>query len=605
MQALSGRGSGALHLAATSANHGVPSIAVGLRTARSRPGAFKPPRAPGAVPVAACLAVGPTARNADTLAAFKRLQNGSDIRGVALQADPSHVITLTPAAAYFIGRGFARWLKASGNGGNGGGVKAKVAVGSDPRLSGPLLLPALLVGLADEGVEVVDGGLATTPAMFYSIVVPGSDVTGSIMMTASHMPLQNNGLKFFTAQGGLEKKDIAAILDHAAGLCIDHGVTLNDPISDFAFVLQRAVTQAPLTDKAPIIDQYAASLRSVIVESVNHPDHRDQPLKDIKIVVDAGNGSGGFFAEKVLAPLGADVSGSQFLDPDGSFPNHIPNPENKAAMDAGVAAVKAAGADLGIIFDTDVDRSGIVDSKGNPINSNRFIALMSAITLRDHPGTTIVTDSVTSDGLTGFIERLGGKHCRFKRGYRNVINKGIDLNQQGEDCQLMMETSGHGALKENRYLDDGAYLAVKAVIELVNLRLSGCDITSGGCDLTALLADLKEPLEGGEYRIKIKVPDFKPTATQVLADFNKWVAAGAGGRSNYSVDPVNHEGWRVAVDEGEGRRGWALLRASLHDPLLVLNVESDTLGGVTAIRSHLLGSFLQKYGDVLDLSALA
>ncbi|KIY92822.1 hypothetical protein MNEG_15141 [Monoraphidium neglectum] len=213
-------------------------------------------------------------------------------------------------------------------------------------------------------------------------------------------------------------------------------------------------------------------------------------------------------------------------------------------MDAGIDAVKRAGADLGIIVDTDVDRSGIVDSMGNPINSNRFIALMAAITLRDHPGTTIVTDSVTSNGLTDFIASLGGKHFRYKRGYRNVINKGVELNAAGEDCQLMMETSGHGALRENRrvrpfprllYLDDGAYLAVKAVIELVNLRLGGCDITSGGCDLTALLRGLKEPVEGAEFRIKIKDPDFKPVAAKVLQEFNAWVQSGAGGRPEYRV----------------------------------------------------------------------
>ncbi|KAI8475648.1 MAG: Phosphoglucomutase, first 3 domain-containing protein [Monoraphidium minutum] len=441
--------------------------------------------------------------------------------------------------------------------------------------------------------------------MFYSIVAPGSTVNGAIMLTASHMPLQNNGLKFFTADGGLEKKDIGEILQFAADMCIEHSVALGEPTSDFSFVLQRAAAQTAVAGKVPVLDQYSAHLRSIIIDAIDHPSHRDQPLAGLKIVVDAGNGSGGFFAEKVLAPLGADVSGSQFLEPDGTFPNHIPNPEAKAAMDAGVEAVLRAGADLGIIVDTDVDRSGIVDSMGNPINSNRFIALMSYITLRDHPGTTVVTDSVTSNGLTDFITQLGGTHCRFKRGYRNVINKGVELNKAGEACELMMETSGHGALRENRYLDDGAYLAVKAVIELVNLRMEGCDITNGGCDLTAILRDLKEPVEGDEYRIKIKEPDFKPVAARVLEEFNAWVQAGAGGRPNYSLDAVNHEGWRVAVDEGEGRRGWALLRASLHDPLLVLNVESDTAGGVAEVRAHLLSSFLQRYADSLDLAALS
>ena len=139
-------------------------------------------------------------------------------------------------------------------------------------------------------------------------------------------------------------------------------------------------------------------------------------------MVDAGNGAGGFYVDRVLKPLGADTTGSQFLDPDGTFPNHVPNPENKEAMEAICQAVIAHQADLGIIFDTDVDRAAAVDHQGNELNRNRMIALISAIVLQEHPGSTIVTDSITSDGLTQFIEQqLGGKHHRFRRGYKNVI----------------------------------------------------------------------------------------------------------------------------------------------------------------------------------------
>ena len=132
----------------------------------------------------------------------------------------------------------------------------------------------------------------------------------------------------------------------------------------------------------------------------------------MRILVDAGNGAGGFFTSKVLEPLGADTTGSQFLDPDGRFPNHVPNPEDPAAMASTSEAVLRNNADMGIVFDTDVDRSGIVDKNGAAINKNSLIALMSAITLREFPGSTVVTDSVTSTGLTQFIEKLGGKHFR-------------------------------------------------------------------------------------------------------------------------------------------------------------------------------------------------
>lgn len=175
----------------------------------------------------------------------------------------------------------------------------------------------------------------------------------------------------------------------------------------------------------------------------------------LQVVVNAGNGSGGFFTWNVLDKLGADTFGSLHLEPDGMFPNHIPNPEDRTAMSLTRAAVLEQQADLGIVFDTDVDRSGVVDSTGAAINGDRLIALMAAIVLREHPGTTVVTDARTSVALTEFIAARGGHHCLYRVGYRNVIDKGIQLNRDGVETHLMMETTGHGALKENHFLDDG------------------------------------------------------------------------------------------------------------------------------------------------------
>lgn len=175
----------------------------------------------------------------------------------------------------------------------------------------------------------------------------------------------------------------------------------------------------------------------------------------IQVIVNAGNGSGGFFTKDVLDLLGADTSGSLNLEPDGTFPNHIPNPENPIAMSLTQAAVLGHKADLGIVFDTDVDRSGVVDATGTAINGDKLIALMSAIVLREHPNTTIVTDARTSVALTKFITDLGGNHCLYRVGYRNVIDKGVQLNRDSIETHLMMETTGHGALKENYFLDDG------------------------------------------------------------------------------------------------------------------------------------------------------
>jgi len=326
-------------------------------------------------------------------------------------------------------------------------------------------------------------------------------------------------------------------------------------------------------------------------------DAGDKPLAGMRILVDAGNGSGGFFADRVLVPLGADTTGSQFLDPDGHFPNHIPNPEDAGAVASASAAVKAAGADLGVVFDTDVDRSAIIERSGAAINRNRLIALLSAIVLRERPGATIVTDSVTSDGLSAFIAQLGGAHFRYRRGYKNVIDKGVELAAAGVDAPLMIETSGHGAMAENHYLDDGAYLAVKVLVEAARRRAAG----QGGVE--ALLASLREPLEEAEFRIPIRAADFKAAGGEALAAFHAALQAGAA-FPDWSLAPgPSHEGWRAVVPEGEGRAGWALLRASLHDPLLVLNVESERRGGAAAAVSR-VRCWLAQSGVDLDTSAL-
>ena len=178
----------------------------------------------------------------------------------------------------------------------------------------------------------------------------------------------------------------------------------------------------------------------------------------------------------------------------------------------------AAGADLGLVFDTDVDRSAVIDSSGRAINRNRLIALLSAIALRDRPGGTIVTDSVTSDGLAEFIVRLGGVHRRFKRGYKNVIDEGVRLTAAGAAVPLMIETSGHGAMAENHYLDDGAYLAVKVVVEAARRRAGGQP------GVEEVLAQLREPLEEAELRLPIQAS-------------GRWREGGRGGAGTGGRDP--------------------------------------------------------------------
>ena len=490
--------------------------------------------------------------------AWQRLQNGSDIRGVALEGVAGEAVNLTPAITYLLGQAFVTWLASQLNKQT---ADLLVSVGRDSRISGPDLMAGLTKGMRSLGTKVYDFAIASTPAMFVSTVTEGYQCDGAIMLTASHLPFNRNGLKFFTAQGGLNKTDIADILKLASK-------------NEFF----TAVTPGEIESR-DFISVYTDGLVQQIRRAVNHPNHYEQPLKGLHIVVDAGNGAGGFYASKVLEPLGANTQGSQFLAPDGMFPNHIPNPENEEAMAAIRNAVLENKADFGIIFDTDVDRSAAVDSQGKELNRNRLIALISAVVLREHPGSTIVTDSITSDGLTTFIEGLGGVHHRFKRGYKNVINEAQRLNAVGQASWLAIETSGHGAMKENYFLDDGAYLVSKLLVELAIARQSNNLITD-------LIADLKEPKESQEFRLSILANDFKAHGNTVIQQLRDFVM----GKEGWEAVPNNYEGIRVActaVDED----GWFLLRLSLHDPVLPLNIESNVAGGVENIKTQLLGFF--------------
>ena len=258
------------------------------------------------------------------------------------------------------------------------------------------------------------------------------------------------------------------------------------------------------------------------------------------------------------------------------FPNHVPNPEDATAMASVCEAVRENSADLGVIFDTDVDRGGAVDSRGNEINRNRLVAVAAAIALEGNEGGTIVTDSITSSGLKTFIEQtLGGRHYRYRRGYKNVIDKALELNAQGVNCPLAIETSGHAAMRENYFLDDGAYLCTKIIIKAAQLR-------SQGKELGDLTADLKEPLESREVRFQILEKDFRACGERIIADLTDYAAKQPG----WQLADDNREGVRVSFDKENGD-GWFLLRLSVHDPIMPLNIESDSRGGVDVIEKQL------------------
>ena len=483
---------------------------------------------------------------------YKQFKSGTDIRGVASEGVEGQPVNLTDDVVARMADGFVLWLSKKVS-------KAPetltISIGRDSRISGPHIVSICSERFKRCGATVLDCSLASTPSMFMTTVDLGCD--GALQITASHHPFNRNGLKFFTREGGLEGSDIEEILEYA-----QNG---ESPAENSCGKIR----------KVDYMTDYAKGLCKKIKEEVNAEDY-DHPLKGFKIVVDAGNGAGGFYADKVLSVLGADTTGSHYLEPDGMFPNHIPNPEDATAMASICEAVKEANADLGVIFDTDVDRGGAVDNKGNEINRNRLVAVAAAIALEGNEGGTIVTDSITSSGLKEFIEdTLGGQHYRYRRGYKNVIDKALELNAQGINCPLAIETSGHAAMKENYFLDDGAYLCTKIIIKAAQLRKEGKE-------LDELTAALKEPVESKEVRFKILESDFRACGEKIINDLTAYAMA----QNGWNVANDNREGIRVSFDKDNGD-GWFLLRLSVHDPIMPLNIESDSVGGVDIIYNKL------------------
>lgn len=498
---------------------------------------------------------------------LKALQNGSDIRGIAVDHEDKGA-NLTPKQVGKIAVGMVHWLCDEKNlAEKHQSGKLKIGIGHDSRISADSIKQALIEHFLEQQVEVLDFGLATTPAMFMATQFPQYDCDATIMITASHLPYYFNGLKMFTKSGGAEKSDIAYILAH---------------------VDQPARQAKGSVTKVTILEDYSADLIAKIRKGMKTKE--DKPLTGFHIIVDAGNGAGGFFAEKVLNKLGANTLGSQFLEPDGMFPNHSPNPDNKEAMNSIQQAVLKNNADLGVIFDTDVDRAAVVDASGEVINRNNLIAVLATIVLKEYPGSSIVTNSPTSSHLKDFIESKGGQQVRYISGYRNVINKMIERNSEGIETPLAIETSGHAAFKDNYFLDDGAYVIVKILMLLPQLKKEGLTIGD-------LISSLKQPAETQELRFEILAKNVRDYGEQVIREVSSFVYSQRG----MKVDPENHEGTRVNVYDKYGL-GWFLLRMSLHEPFLVLQVENDEVGMNQKVLEELAG-FFEGYRE-LDVSKL-
>ncbi len=481
---------------------------------------------------------------------YVKLKSGTDIRGRAIASDSEPAVFTKEAVADFA-CAFALWLTR-----RTGKPRCKIAVGRDSRLTGEEFSKTVISALRNFGQEIYDCGLFSTPASYLVTKFPTIAADGSIMITASHHPSHINGLKFFTADGGVNSSELDEII-----------------------ALASAGEKPPVGAHSTVVKRDCLRLYcDALTDTIRKGTGLFLPLKGLKIAVDAGHGAGGFFATRVLQPLGADISPSQFLEPDGNFPAHSPNPENKEAMESLKNRVLETGADLGVIFDADVDRCGVVAADGTEINRCALIALAAAIILPEHPGATIVTDSVTTEGLRTFIESRGGVQLRFKRGYRNVIDEAKMLCDSGFDAPLAIESSGHAAFAEHYFLDDGAYFIAKILIKMSDLRRQNRTVTD-------LISDFAMPLAEADIRLKFTCLDFRVVADKIIERLT-----GISERM-LKISSDNYEGVRAYIPHAAA---YFIVRTSVHDPVLPIYIESEKEGGVLS-AARFLYSFLRGF----------
>lgn len=561
---------------------------------------------------------------------LSELKSGSDLRGTFVPhsnsggtiANISHLvrnlkestgaIALTPFASHCFGAAFARWLVENTthqeeNSGSAGNNKhgLTICIGRDPRLHGERLADAFARGAESvDGVtgpvRVVYTGLASTPSMYEFVRADKCDA--AVMISASHLPEDKNGIKLFSKDGGLTKSNIDELIvlaqEEARHWYDIMGIL--PPSSGNAGVL--------CSEMVNFMPYYEQTLKKAIIREVGESSSStiSKPLSNLNIIVNPGNGAGCFFRD-LLKDLGANVVGSMHLTPDGTFPLSfgVPNPEKKDMVEETTRACEANNADIGVMFDTDADRAGfvlprIIDKDGaksnyEPLNKNRLIALLSVIFSTTSPGCTIVTDSTTSEGLSTFLEdKLGLHHYRFLRGYANVIGKAKELSESGEaNAEVAIETSGHCAMAENGYVDDGTYTAVKIIGLLARTA------AAGEGSLLDLISDLDEMPYEEEFRLNA-VDGSLETTTSIFKQLSQALEEKCNSVDDWSLDNLNQEGVRVRLSSG----GFFMIRQSLHDPVISMQVESISQEVANEKVLTPLLSLVSKHGSSLDYSAM-
>jgi phosphomannomutase/phosphoglucomutase len=437
-----------------------------------------------------------------------------DIRGVAGR-------DLTEEAAFLVGRGYAAYLRAQGI------AEGAVAVGRDNRPSGNALHASLVAGLIESGVDVVDIGVVPTPALYWSVHNLG--VVGGIQITGSHNPPEYNGFKLGIGPSSLYGAQIQRIYQLASS-------------GEF-------VTGAGTVRREAVIDRYVDDIVARI-GPISRP---------LKVVADAGNGAGALVARQLLDRLGLTSARCLYCESDGTFPNHHPDPTVPENVRDLIAAVREDGADIGVAFDGDADRIGVVDEHGEIIWGDYLLILYARDVLRrTGPGQSIIFDVKCSQGLFEAVDKAGGKPVMWRTGHSLIEEKMHELH-----APVAGEMSGHMFFAEGWYgFDDALYGAARL------LRI----VADSGKSVSELLADV--PRFASTPEIRVDCPD----------DVKFGVVERAVAHFRASREVIDVDGARVLFGDG-----WGLIRASNTQPVLVMRFEARTEERVAEIRAEMEG----------------
>lgn len=429
-----------------------------------------------------------------------------DIRGVV--GDTLHAET-----AYWIGRAIGAQSLAQG--------EPNVSVGRDGRLSGPMLVERLIQGLVDAGCQVSDVGLVPTPALYYAAnVLAGKS---GVMLTGSHNPPNYNGFKIVIAGDTLANEQIQALLTR---------LKTND--------LSRGEGKV---EKVDILPRYHQQIVGDI-----------KLAKRLKVVVDCGNGAAGVNAPQLIEALGCDVI-PLFCEVDGNFPNHHPDPGKPENLVDLIAKVKETGADLGLAFDGDGDRVGVVTNTGSIVYPDRLLMLFAQDVLARNPGAEIIFDVKCTRRLTPLIAEYGGRSRMWKTGHSLIKKK---MKETG--ALLAGEMSGHIFIKERWFgFDDGIYSAAR-LLEI---------LSKSALDAETLFAGFPNDISTPEINIDV-TDESKFAIIDALQRDADWGKA----------DLTTIDGVRVDYPHG-----WGLVRASNTTPVLVLRFEADNEAELQRIKA--------------------